>query len=201
MATVGLRHRVAWLVHALTGHPLRRRVDWLTALAIVALAVLALIAIPTCVVIGKALHDQQAQVAAREAVDRYQTTAVLTATPQTYMVGDNPENQTAVSDAAVRWTDHHGQTHSAVIRVPQGSDQGGTTPVWVDPSGQLVPPPTTQVQVAASAALTAGFLLLAVETGCLVVAAGVHRLAGAYARRAWAREWEVVEPRWTRPRP
>lgn len=198
---VGLRHRVAWLTHALTDRQLRRRVDWLTALATVALSVLAVIAVPACVVIGKTLHDQQSQVAAREAVERYQTTAVLTSTPQTYMVGDNPENQTAVTDAAVRWTDHHGQTHSAVIQVPEGSNQGSTTTVWVDPSGSLAPPPTTQAQVIASAALTAGLLLLAIEAGLLVAAVGVHGLAGAYARRAWAREWEVVEPRWTRPRP
>ncbi len=197
----GIRYRFAWLAHALatSRNPLRRRVDRLTAVAMLILIVLAAAAIPAAVFFGSDLHQQQARVAAAEAAQRYQVPAVLTANPQTSAPGDGPDGQRPVTDASVRWTDRNGQGHLGVVQVPSDTVQGRTVPVWVGPSGELTPPPRTEAEVTGSAVFETIMGLAAATICCSLLAAGVRGLADAHARRAWAREWEIVERRWTQP--
>ncbi len=197
----GIRYRVTWLGHTLstTDNPLRRRVDRLTAVTMLMLLVLAVAAVPAAGWFGSAVHRQQTQAAAVEATQRYQVPAVLTGNPQTTVVGDSPDTQHSVTEAPARWADLNGQAHSGGVEVLPDRVQGSTVPVWIGPSGELTPPPRTEAVVMVSAVFEAIAVLAAAETCCLLLAACVRGLASAYAHRTWAREWEIVERRWTQP--
>jgi hypothetical protein len=196
MHRTGIRDRFGWLVHALSPrrNPLRRGLDRLTAAIILLFAVIGLLAIPASAEYGNIVHQQQSQLAAQERVERYQVAATLTAPPQTHTAGSS---ENFVTDAPVKWTDHTGRDHSAVARVPDGSLTDTTTAVWIDQSGQLVSPPRSEGAITTSAVSAALWVLLSIEACCLALAVTAQYLAGVYARRAWAREWEVVAGRWT----
>lgn len=202
MNTTGIRYRCAWLVHALRArrNPLRRGVDLVTAAAMTLLLAMGLALIPASALFGSSFHDQQAREAASDAAQRYPVVAALTGAPQFHAAGDAEYSREAVADAPVRWSDRAGQEHSAMVTVPARSIQHSTTTVWIDGSGRLSPVPRSSAEVVASAVVVAIGLLLTAEAGVLVLAAGVRRLSDLYARRVWAHEWEVVAPRWTRPR-
>jgi hypothetical protein len=199
MDITGIRYRCAWLVHALgvRRNPLRRGVDLVTAVVMVLLLAMGLAAVPACAMLGSTFHDRQAVAAATDAAQRYPVVAALTGTPEVHATGNAEYSREAVADAPVRWSDRTGQEHSAIVTVPTHSIQHATTTVWIDGSGQLSAAPRGEAEVVASAVIVTMGLLLTVEVGILVLATGVRRLSDLYARRAWAREWEVVARRWT----
>lgn len=163
------------------------------------LLVVAVAAVPAAAWFGSDVHQQQAQAAAAEAMQRYQVPAVLTDNPQTTVVGDSPDTQHSVTEASARWVDRNGQAHSGGVEVLPDRVQGSTVPVWTGPSGELTPPPRTEAVIMVSAVFEAIAVLAAAETCCLLLAAGARGLASAHAHRAWAREWKIVERRWTQP--
>jgi hypothetical protein len=199
MHRIGIHDRFGWLRHALSPrrNPLRRPLDRARAALFVLFMLLGLLAVPASIEYGSAVHQQQSQLAAQERVERYQVAATLTAAPQPRST-ESPES--FVDEAPVKWTDRAGRDHVAVAPVPEDSAADGTTSVWIDQSGQLVPPPLRAGAITTSAVSAGAWVLLSAEACCFVLATTVHYLAGIYARRAWAREWEVVSRRWTGPR-
>lgn len=202
MDTTGIRYRCAWLVHALgvRHNPLRRTLDRCTASVLALLLAVGLAAIPACVLFGSSFHDRQLRAEATEVAQRYPVVATLTGPPQVHVTGDVEHGRDSVAEAPMRWSDRTGQEHSAMVTVPAMAVQHNTATLWVDGSGTLSAPPRGTAEVVASAVVVAMGLLLAVEVGLLVLAAGVRRLSDLYARHAWTHEWEAVAQRGTWPR-
>ncbi|MFI9721819.1 hypothetical protein ACIHFE_19525 [Streptomyces sp. NPDC052396] len=126
-----------------------------------------------------------------QAAHRHRVTARLAAdVPEA--PGDGPHW------APVRWTDRRGAERSTIAEVPDGAARGDPVTVWVDHTGQAARPPMSPRK-----ALAAGWTAGVVCAGGLVLAfgacwaglnAGFDRVR--YAR--WAREWQTVEPKWSR---
>lgn len=121
---------------------------------------------------------------------------------QAVFVGDVPNDAPragTVSDqvrAKVRWTGPDGAARTGTALVDRGEKAGARVTVWQDADGTLATQPPTTTEAAIEAAL--------LGATAAVAFAGIAVGAGAVARRVldkhrldlWAREWELVGPRW-----
>jgi hypothetical protein len=160
-----------------------------------ALLACALFVVALGVVTGMAVFAATVERARVEAAERTRTAAVLVQDVPTVPV-TNPT--TGRMPVTATWHDADGAVHTGVIEAGVGLAAGAEVPVWVDPSGAVVPAP-----VSVHDAQPAGLL------ACVaVVVAGGAVLAGLWwvVRRAtaarnadiWEQEWTRVGPAWRR---
>jgi hypothetical protein len=180
------------------GNPLRRRSDRVEAFIFGGLLVAAAASAPIAATAGSHWAYTSAQQAARvQRETSHQVQAELLAVPPTSPGG---YSVSAMVAARARWTLPAGGTRTGEISVPAHDVRGEVVPIWTDQAGNLTSPPMTRGQVASQGTFgTVIGLLLTVVT--LLVAAGMTRLL--FNRRriaAWAADWAVTAPIWTRQR-
>ncbi|QMU70012.1 hypothetical protein [Streptacidiphilus sp. P02-A3a] len=104
--------------------------------------------------------------------------------------------------AQVRWTDPTGTgaTHQAAATVPATGTVGSRVPVWLDAADQIrSAPPAAGVSAADSVFF--GSMTLVALPPCVVIAWYLADLRlDRTDQRNWEREWQRVEPEWTRRR-
>ncbi|WP_460955408.1 Rv1733c family protein [Parasphingorhabdus pacifica] len=200
MARGTTRTHVRWIVQALDprANPLRRAVDRVTALATVALLLGIVLAVPASAVVGNRIFEDQARMAEAEAARRHQVVAVVRGPAEFSPAGSGRQHQAPSARVPVRWTGSDGSTHLGDIRASPGSEVGDPVPIWVNEEEDIVPPPRTDGQVMATAVVVAATIMLGTQLLCALAIAVVRWLADVRARRAWHREWEIVQPVWTR---
>lgn len=160
-----------------------------------AIVVLFLVAAPVaCVVTGRmadaaGLREQRAEQTWRP------VPAVLEQSAAQGLAGQDAAWGAAWVNA--RWRAPSGQARSGVIAVDLTAKAHQKVTIWVTGSGQVTHPP-----------LSHGEILDGIANAAMATAAGVAALFGLIAaliraavnrRRmaAWARDWDVVGPRWT----
>ncbi|WP_433158504.1 Rv1733c family protein [Kribbella sp. CA-247076] len=177
-------------------NPLRRRVDRLESALLVSALVAALLVVPAAVVLGTTITAR-----AEEKADRHR--ALLQSVPARTLestaeaVPSSPGQVT--STVRIGWLDPSGVAREGTADVVIGTEAGAELTVWLDASGALTRAPR---EPADSAALgTSAGMTLPMLAWPLLWA--TFRLARRPLdrRRAedWAREWERVSVRWTRP--
>ncbi|MBB5159702.1 Rv1733c family protein [Saccharopolyspora phatthalungensis] len=190
-----------WLIHALglTANPLRRRLDRVAAAAVLGVLIMALTAVPLVAIAwGNAAYQAGQRAAAVAAATRHTVDAVVTGQPTTQVLAVSPDAQVTSHRAEVRWTGADGAPRVETVEVPPGSVVGSKMPLWVDTSERIVAAPPGESQARGSAFGVAFGAILAGEALCVVLIAGVLAIANGCAERAWHREWEIIEPKWTR---
>jgi hypothetical protein len=180
------------------GNPLRRRLDRVEAVIFGALIVAAMAGAPVAAALGGHWAYVSAQQAARvQRETSHQVQAVLLAVP-----GSSPGGYSVTPLVAVqaRWTAPNGAVRTGEIAVPAASVKDKTVPVWTDSAGDLTSTPMTPAQVADQGTFgTAIAVVLTLVT--LFVAAGITRFIVNRRRiAAWAADWAVTAPVWTRQR-
>ncbi|WP_344682668.1 Rv1733c family protein [Saccharopolyspora taberi] len=190
-----------WLGHALgaAGNPLRRGADRLVAWLTVALVVAGLLAVPFAATWASMSYEWELAVAAREAASRHEVQAVATGPVELREAASGPHSaQPEQIWALVSWQGRDGSPRSEPVEVGVNTVAGARVPLWVDDQDRVTGPPRTADQVVVSAWTNgvAGWLVLV--TGCAALIALVRWAAEAAASRNWEREWDVVEPTWTR---
>lgn len=174
---------------------LRRASDRAEAAILAGLLVAFLAGAPLAAVLagrwaaGVGERTEQAQRAGR-----YQVAAVLLA--------DAPYTSYAWSQSQVRarWTAPSGQRHTGLVSAPIGTRQGTKVTIWTDRSGRITGSPLRHDQVASQAVLAAVVapVMLAFALLCLGMLA--HQLLDRRRLAAWAADWRVTGPQWTRQR-
>jgi hypothetical protein len=185
--------RVSRLARLLTGrNALRRPVDRIEGVLLVALSAAFLAAVAFACIVGT--HTYQSQRAA--AVGLRPAAAVL--------LEDGPAagGLARVGQAEARWFVPGGGQQSGVLTTATAPDIAGAVagariPVWLNRSGQLAAPPADQAAMilyalvaGAVVAGPAGLALLSVYALCRLIL-DRRRLA------AWESAWDRTGPRWT----
>ena len=192
---------IRWFARAvgLTSNPLRRRRDTVVAALVLGVLLIALVGVPVvAVVTGRASYEGSARAAEATAATRRQVVATVLTRPMAQAVVANPEVTAQRSTAEVRWVAADGAPRTGRAPVEPGTAVGAEVPLWVDTADRITAAPPTDDQLRAAAV---GLALGVVVTGeglCMVLLVAVRAAADALACRAWAREWEVVGPRWAR---
>ncbi|MBB5156055.1 Rv1733c family protein [Saccharopolyspora phatthalungensis] len=195
-----LRNNLRWLVHALRSTPnsLRRPADRVAAAIMAVLLAAALIGIPVAVWAGFAVHARESAEAAVAVTVTRSVAAVVVEPPQTRFSGENREVQTVTWWSKVQWLGMDGLPRVDTARVPPSTEVGGTVPLWVDSADRITEAPDSDVEVLVGAVTSAVMVLIAWQAVCLGLLFLTRVTADSLATRAWHREWEIVEPKWTR---
>ena len=160
-----------------------------------ALLACALFVVAVGVVTGIAVYAASVQRASAEAAERAPTTAVLVQDVPTVPVTNPTIGRMPV---AATWRDADGVVHAGVVDAGVGLVAGAEVPVWVDPSGAVVPAP-----VSPDDALWAGLLacVAVVVAACALLVGlwwAVRRGTAARNADIWEQEWAQVGPAWRR---
>lgn len=190
-----LRADVRWLAHALGRNPLRRRLDRVAAMAILALLAAAVLMVPVAIAAGNANYAGGAREAAVAAATRRPVEALVMSPPAAHVISGAEHEATSYS-AAVSWTGADGRARVETAAVPANTQLGGKVRLWVDRADRITVAPPTETQLRASAAAVGFEVMVAGQLLCAGLIWGVRAIADARAARAWNREWEIVEAKW-----
>jgi hypothetical protein len=170
----------------------RSRLQLTVPAAIVACTVLAVLVALAVLHAGQA-HDRQVQAHHHRVTATTTTAAEAAADPA----------QNGQYQALAVWTYPPTGQRSGPVTVPGGTHSAATVPILVDDRGNAVAPPDATGPVTDALLLGSATLLvswLTTEVGFTLRRRALDRRAA----RAWATEWEQVEPGWSgrhRPRP
>jgi hypothetical protein len=175
----------------------RRSTDWFEDAVAWLLSVVAVLGLGVALAVGLSEFAAGTERARVESATRVPADATL--------VADAPratESFTGVPlvqvPATVTVTAPDGEQKVGTAAVGVGTRAGATVPVWLTSDGEMTSAPGTP-----SGALAAGVgagLAVLVADACVILAAWLtaRRLALALNVRSWEREWERVEPMWSR---
>ncbi|TCO47135.1 hypothetical protein EV646_106375 [Kribbella antiqua] len=176
--------------------PLRRRVDRLESAIVWGAVLAALLMIPTAAAIGTAVRNASERSAADQQAVLTQVRAQTLENSEP-VTADVPASYTSL--VKVGWTNQAGQSQEGRASVPAGTKQGTELTVWLDSSGAI----TTSPRRPGDSKAIGGAVGLSVAMLSWLVLAGLARLAAVPLNRRryddWAREWELVAPRWRHP--
>jgi hypothetical protein len=172
-------------------NPLRRRDDLVEAWIVLAVWLIALVG---GIVAGTLTARASDASLAEQRAERTPVRAVVLADAPT----DTARAGTVADQvrAKVRWTAPDGTTRTGVALVERGHRPGSPVVVWQDPRGTLATEPPTRTEASVEAALLGA--AAAVAFAGTVMGAGAVTRWRLEKRRLdlWAREWELVGPRW-----
>ncbi|MFC1405522.1 MULTISPECIES: hypothetical protein [Streptacidiphilus] len=173
-------------------NPLWRRTDALRArlrmLLIAALIVIT--ALAALLALGLYRSDRAAAGRYAATLHRVQAVALADADQQHPVDG-------ARFTAEVRWTDASG-AHQARAAAGATTLRGDPVTVWVDAAGSPSSAPRSEAYSTGKAAMVGSLVWISVTSGALAVATLRRRRLGQVDLERWTREWEDVEPVWTR---
>jgi hypothetical protein len=177
------------------GNPLCRSWDRIEAVLLAVVAVAALATVPVAVWFGDTVYESGLHTVAQQVATRHQVAAVLL---QDAPYGIEGENGVATVSVPGRWQLPDGTERVGEVSAKPGTPAGTAVQTWIDRSGSPTAAPMTGEQ-ATWRAVSAG---LATITGALLALTVAFRLVRWRLDRArwswWDREWERIEPRWTR---
>ena len=201
MATTHRRAGELWVLMRLRRlsfgrNPLRRRTDRLEAALLLTAFAVALLVVPAAAIVGTAVRDRAEQAAARERTERH---PVRARTQEDAGSSASSGSTQFITPVRVAWLDRSGTTQEGQTDVVIGTKTGAELTIWLDREGTITTAPRDSTDSAALGTL-AGMTLPMLAWPLLFA---LFRLARRPLNRArtdaWAREWEQVSPRWTRP--
>ena len=177
-------------------NPLRRRVDRIESALLLGALVAALLVVPAAAALGTTIHGRAEQTAAQRRAELRQVQArTLESTEE--IVPSTPGQVT--SRVRITWFDGSGIPQEGSADVTIGTKADTELTIWLDRSGAISRPPRNPADSAALG--TAAALALPMFAWPLLWASFRLTRRPLDRRRAqdWAREWEEVSLRWTRP--
>ncbi len=190
----GAPRRMSGLVRLLAGrNALRRPVDRIEGVVLVAVSAAFLVAVAVASILGA--HTYQSQRAASVGL-RPVVAVLIKAGPFFY------GSPAQLGRAEARWRDPRGGEQSGVLTSTTtpaiiGAAAGARIPIWLDRSGQPVAPPSGQVTMIVNA-LAVGAAVAGGAGIALLISYALCRLALDRRRlAAWESAWSLTGPRWT----
>lgn len=192
---MSLRHPLANRTRGCARNPLRRRIDDIDTAIMVGLVVLFVLAAPLLSLLTGRMADAAGVREQRAERTWHQVRAVLEQNADQGVIGQDGEWGVAWVNA--RWQLPHGVRRSGVVAVGLSARAGQRVTIWVTKSGQLTHPPLSHGDVLDG--IANAVMATVAGLGVLIgIAAAVARAAVNRRRMAnWARDWEIVGPRWT----
>ncbi|MHA6798757.1 Rv1733c family protein [Bounagaea algeriensis] len=182
------REELAWLRSALrSGNPLCRRVDRVVAGLTALFATAALLAAPAAAVAAAEVHRDLQRRAASTMRTAQPVQAVLVSQPRMQSPAGNGYYQQSAK-ATVQWNNQAG-TRSRTVDVPLDLSRGDTVRVWVDQSGDRVPPPMSSPIRGLVAGITGVLLWLLAAVACWLLSRVCQVVGRRHAARFWDHEW------------
>ena len=192
---------IYWLARLARGwrldrNPLRRACDRAETVALGALLVVFLAAVPFAAQgAGSWAYAVSAREAQAQRATLHQVPATLTqaSSQPAFYLGAGP----VPFGVGARWRAPDGRVQTGELFVQAGAAAGTTVPVWVDRAGRLAGPPFGRAQLAARAQLAQELTALAL--GIALAAAMWLTRRGLDRRRmaAWDADWLATGPRWS----
>ena len=190
----GAPRRMSGLVRLLAGrNALRRPVDRIEGVVLVAVSAAFLVAVAVASILGA--HTYQSQRAASVGL-RPVAAVLIKAGPFFY------GSPAQLGRAEARWRDPRGGEQSGVLTSTTtpaiiGAAAGARIPIWLDRSGQPVVSPSGQVTMIINA-LAPSTTVAGAAGMTLLVCYGLCRLVLDRRRlAAWESAWSLTGPRWT----
>ena len=190
----GAPRRMSGLVRLLAGrNALRRPVDRIEGVVLVAVSAAFLVAVAVASILGA--HTYQSQRAASVGL-RPVVAVLIKAGPFFY------GSPAQLGRAEARWRDPRGGEQSGVLTSTTtpaiiGAAAGARIPIWLDRSGQPVAAPSGQVTMIVNA-LAVGAAVAGGAGIALLISYALCRLALDRRRlAAWESAWSLTGPRWT----
>jgi hypothetical protein len=180
--------------------PLRRRWGRPERIIRATAVTIALLAVPLSVATATSTYDAIRETAAEMQANTFPAIAVLLedAIPKSSSAsgpGGVPLNEVP---AMATWTTADGVTHEGLVSVDSSLAVGAEVPIWVTSDGKPTPPPKTADWAVMNAAV-AGLSRLTWTGLAIVVGYRLAMwLADAVRRVLWGREWDRIEPIWSR---
>jgi hypothetical protein len=185
--------RMPRLVRWLTGrNTLRRPVDRIEGAVLVTLIAAFAVAVAMASVFGARTYR----------AERVATTSLRPAAAWLTQAGPAGVGLGHVGQAQARWSSPAGGEHTGVLTTATapdifGAPAGTRIPIWLNPAGEPVPPPSDQ-SVMIIYALVAGAVAAVVAGTVLLTIYGLCRLTLDRRRlAAWGAAWDQTGPRWT----
>jgi hypothetical protein len=175
--------------------PLRRRVDRVEAALRLGALVIALLMIPVAVLLGTAVRADSQRAAAERRAELQQVYAQAL---------EDAFSGTVVVPGQVSWPirvvyqDAQGVERQGIADGLIGTKAGADVVIWLDRSGNIVPPPPQpgdSTALGVSAGLTTVMVSWLLLSGLFLLA---RRLLDRRRADDWEREWREVSRRWTR---
>jgi hypothetical protein len=174
-------------------HPLRRAIDRIEVMAMIALVAAFLSGAPFAATATSKWAGQDAAAAARvERASRHPVAAVVV---RGVPAPSSPYGAAYLTRVPVRWA-LDGTPHTGTIEAAAGTQTGATVRIWTSRSGEQTTPPLGPAQIIHQAAL-AGVLAVANLTLLVIVSALViRRILDRRRMAAWDAEWSATGPQW-----
>ncbi len=177
------------------GNPLRRRVDRLEAVIMIALMLTFVVAAPL-------LGITAGRLAGASGLARVRAESGWREVPAVLLVSGAEGVAAAAGDGNVawvpaRWTAPAGGARKGIIAVDPNAQAGARVQIWVTRAGQLTHAKITGADLANRIAM--GVLLAVLSAGVLLAAAAwaVRVLANRRRLASWTQAWAATGPRWS----
>lgn len=176
-------------------NPLRRRVDRLEAVLMMCALVVALLVIPAAAGLGTTVREHAEDSAAQQRAQVHPVQARTLENASEAVAPSLGLNTTV----RVRWVDPSGSPHEGRADVLVGTAAGTELTIWLDRAGLMTKAPRLPADNAALG-IAVGFTVPVLAWPLLfALFRGARRSLERRRAEEWAREWELVSPRWTRP--
>ena len=192
---MSLRHPLANRTRGCARNPLRRRIDDVETAILTGIVVIFLIAAPLLSIMTGRLADAAGVREQRAESAWHPVQATLEQNASAGLTSQ--DGAWGAAWVSARWDIAGGRQRTGVIAVDLSAKAGQRVTIWVTGSGQVTRPPLTHGEVLDGIANAVLATLVGVSV-LLGIGAAVARAAVSRRRMAaWARDWEVIGPRWT----
>lgn len=177
-------------------NPLRRRVDRIEALILVALVAVFLAAAPlTAMGVGRWAWDGAAAAARSERATWHPVPAVvLESVPRAQ---DNPYGAGYLAQVPARWTARDGTPRTGTVTAAAGTRRGSTVTIWTGPSGTQTGPPLDREQIGHQAVFAGMLGIVGLGSFLFVTSLVIRRTLQRRRMVAWDEEWRAIGPLWS----
>ena len=176
-------------------NPLRRQVDRLEAVVVLALVTVFLIATPLIALgVGRWSWDGGAATARTERAAWHQVSAVvLRGVPRPQ---NDPYGAVYLAQVPVRWI-VDGTSHTGQVTTTAGIRAGATLSIWTKASGELTDAPLARSQIEHQAFFAGMLAVLGFSSLLGVTALVIRRMLQRRRMAAWDAEWRATGPLWS----
>lgn len=176
---------------------LRRPVDRLEHIVVLAALVLVFAAIPLAIMVSTTVNRHSQALSVTEMADSTRGTAtLLTTVPVTMQL----DGTASIVRAAARWRTPAGTVRVGYVPAAPGSVAGQVIAVWLDNSGHQVDQPLTSDEARWQGVMAGVFTMAAAIALLTLVVVIVRGRLNRARLSGWAAEWRRVEPQWTERR-
>jgi hypothetical protein len=177
--------RLRWHIRAFGFNPLIRVTDRLEALAVLAVVVTALFAVPAATHAGALVYDTGKRIADEQAHSRHSVEALVVEGTGLPMDLETPAYVRA------QWSEGT-QVRTAHVVSPATVKAGDQMTIWLNDSGKVVAAPLRADDAKLNAIVAAGTVWIAIVVFSTLVARLIRRGLDRSRDRAWTRELQLL---------